>query len=245
MRLTRFLAVLVLSFSLFACSNKDQMETPAVASSRTAIPEISTRSTAEEPRHDERLIVALGDSLTAGFGVRAEDSYPSLLQRRLDRLEIPYRVMNAGVTGDTTSGGLRRIDVILQSRPDLVLLELGGNDGLRGMPLDLIERNLESIIRRLQSEKIPVVLMGMRLPPNYGEDYTDGFHEIYTGLSRKYEIPLVPFFLDGVAAKPELNQEDGIHPNAEGYRIIEERLWPVLEPMIEDSAQQENGSPRA
>lgn len=177
-------------------------------------------------------IVAFGDSLTAGFGVPAEESYPAQLQRRLEAAGYRYRVINAGVSGDTTAGGVRRVEWVLKSRPRLVILELGANDGLRGLDVNHVRSNLEEIIRRLQSAGVTVVLAGMKLPPNYGQEYTARFAAIYPELARKYQIPFIPFFLEGVATHPALNQGDGIHPTGAGYRIIVDRLLPVLEPHL-------------
>lgn len=173
-------------------------------------------------------LVAFGNSLTSGLGVSAEDAYPAQLQRRLDEAGFRYRVINAGVSGDTSAGGLRRVRWILNSKPTLVILELGGNDGLRGLSLAETKRNLEQIIEQLQQASVTVVLAGMKLPPNYGQEYTQGFEEIYPALARRYRLKLIPFFLDGIAGETELNQADGIHPTAEGYRIIVANLFELL-----------------
>lgn len=185
-------------------------------------------SKVERPR-----IVAFGDSLTAGFGVSPDDSYPAQLQRRLNEAGYQYRVINAGVSGDTTAGGLRRLNWVLKSRPDIVILELGGNDGLRGQRIDETYANLEQIIQRLQSEGVTVVLAGLKMPPNYGVDYTSRFSAIYEQLAKKFHVTLMPFFLKDVAARRELNQADGIHPTGEGYRIIVNNLLPTLVPLLE------------
>lgn len=185
------------------------------------------------PRADDRpRIVAFGDSLTAGLGVAPEDSYPAHLQRRLDAAGYRYRVINAGVSGETTAGGLRRVPWILQSRPSLVILELGGNDGLRGLNVEETRSNLERIIERLLAEQVPVVLAGMKLPPNYGADYTSRFEAIYPELAKTYRLTLIPFFLEGVATKATLNQADGIHPTGEGYRLIAENIFRTIEPLL-------------
>jgi acyl-CoA thioesterase-1 len=178
-------------------------------------------------------IVAFGDSLTAGLGVAPDESYPAQLQRRLDALNYRYRVVNAGVSGDTTAGGLRRVPWVLSSKPDLVILELGGNDGLRGLGLDQTRDNLEEIIRRLQQAGVQIVLAGMKLPPNYGKEYTAGFEAIYPALAERYRLPLIPFFLEGVAASVTLNQADGIHPTREGYRVIVDQLLKTLRPILD------------
>ncbi|MGQ0666755.1 MAG: arylesterase [Nitrospiraceae bacterium] len=178
-------------------------------------------------------IVAFGDSLTAGLGVSADESYPAQLQRRLDDLDYRYRVINAGVSGDTTAGGVRRVPWVLSSKPDLVILELGGIDGLRGLSLEQTKSNLSEIIRRLQQAGVTVILAGMKLPPNYGPEYMAGFEAIYPALAKQYHLPLIPFFLEGVAASPTLNQADGIHPTKEGYRMIVERILKTLGPLLD------------
>lgn len=178
-------------------------------------------------------IVAFGDSLTAGLGVSADESYPAQLQRRLDHLDYRYRVINAGVSGDTTAGGVRRVPWVLSSKPDLVILELGGNDGLRGLSLEQTKSNLSEIIRRLQQADVTVILAGMKLPPNYGPEYITGFEAIYPALAKQYHLPLIPFFLEGVAASSTLNQADGIHPTKEGYRMIVEQILKTLGPLLD------------
>jgi acyl-CoA thioesterase-1 len=181
---------------------------------------------------DRPRIVAFGDSLTAGLGVAPEDAYPARLQRRLETQGLRYRVINAGVSGDTTAGGLRRVDWVLKSRPDLVILELGANDGLRGLSLDETKKNLERIITRCQQASVRVILAGMKLPPNYGAEYTKGFEAIYPTLAKQYRLTLIPFFLDGVAGSASLNQADGIHPTGEGYRIIADKVLDIVTPLL-------------
>lgn len=187
---------------------------------------------AEPTREDLPKIVAFGDSLTAGFGVPPDESYPAVLQRKLNEAGYRYRVVNAGVSGDTTAGGLRRVEWVLKSRPQIVIVELGGNDGLRGLPIEQIRANLERIVQRLQEAGVTVLLAGMQLPPNYGADYTGRFAAMYEELARKYGVANMPFFLEGVGAQAALNQPDGIHPTGAGYRIIVEHLLPVLEPLL-------------
>ena len=182
---------------------------------------------------DERpRIVAFGDSLTAGLGVALEDAYPAQLQRRLEQQGVPYRVINAGVSGDTTAGGLRRVDWALKSRPTILILELGANDGLRGLNPGETKANLERIIQRCQQASVTVVLAGMKLPPNYGADYTKSFEAVYPALAKQYRLMLIPFFLDGVAGSPSLNQADGIHPTGEGYRIIADKVLETVKPLL-------------
>jgi len=177
-------------------------------------------------------IVAFGDSLTSGLGVAAEEAYPAQLQRLLDGAGFRYRVINAGVSGDTTAGGLRRVTWALNSKPTLVIVELGGNDGLRGLSLAETKRNLERIIEQFQRASVTVVLAGMKLPPNYGVEYTKVFEGIYPALARQYRLKLIPFFLDGIAGSTELNQADGIHPTAEGYRIIVGKIFETVRPLL-------------
>lgn len=197
-------------------------------------PGITEPATAALPTTDDRpRIVAFGNSLTAGLGVAAEDSYPSQLQRRLDQDGFQYRVINAGVSGDTTAGGLRRISWVLKSQPHIVILELGANDGLRGLSLRETKVNLERIIQQCQSASVTVVLAGMKLPPNYGAEYTNGFESIYAALASQYHLVLIPFFLDGVAGSTSLNQADGIHPTGDGYRIIVDKVLGTVRPLLD------------
>ena len=187
------------------------------------------------PAHaQERVIVALGDSLTAGFGVTAEESYPALLQARLTREGFHYRVVNAGVSGDTTAGGRRRLDWILRAHPAVVIVALGANDGLRGLPVAALRDNLTAIVMRLQAAGARVLLAGMRLPPNYGAAYTREFAEAFAIVARRTSVPLVPFLLEGVAGVTALNQPDGIHPNAAGQRVVAETVWRSLRPLLQE-----------
>jgi len=180
----------------------------------------------------ERVIVAFGDSLTAGFGVPAEQAYPALLAARLRAEGYPYRVVNAGVSGDTTAGGVRRVNWALRLNPDVVILELGANDALRGQDLNAIRANLDQIVERFQAAGARVLLLGMRLPPNYGARYGAEFQRLYEDVARQRGAALMPFFLEGVGGNPRFNQLDGIHPTTEGYRVITDRLWPHLRPLL-------------
>lgn len=179
-----------------------------------------------------RVIVAFGDSLTAGFGVPADETYPARLGERLKREGYDYRVVNAGVSGDTTAGGVRRVDWALRLKPEIVILELGVNDALRGQKLAGVRANLDQMITRFQAAGVRVLVAGMRLPPNYGDRYAEDFHRLYAEVARAHQAPLMPFFLDGVGAVARLNQADGIHPTAEGYAIVVDRLWPYLVPLL-------------
>ena len=201
----------------------------------------AARAAAQSSGDDRPRIVAFGDSLTAGLGVATDETYPAELQRRLDALGLRYRVVNAGVSGETTAGGLRRVPWILRSTPEVVILELGANDGLRGLRVEETKANLERIIQQLQQAGVQVVLTGMKLPPNYGKDYLSGFERMYSDLAARYRIPLVPFFLEGVAASSALNQADGIHPTAKGYRTIVERMLKTLLPVLAHAQKIQQG----
>lgn len=179
------------------------------------------------------VIVAFGDSLTSGLGVAADEAYPARLEARLRGAGYAYRVVNAGVSGDTTAGGLRRVAWVLRAEPEIVILALGANDGLRGQPPAATRANLEAIVGRLKAAGARVLLAGMRLPPNYGEAFTREFAAVFPAVARRTNVALAPFLLDGVAADPRLNQPDGIHPNAAGHRVIADRLWPYLVPLLE------------
>jgi acyl-CoA thioesterase-1 len=173
----------------------------------------------------DRVIVALGDSLTAGWGVAPDEAYPALLQERLEREGFRYRVVNAGVSGDTSAGGLARLDWTLRTEPEIVIVALGANDGLRGQPPAAMRRNLAAILDRLRARKVKSLLAGMQMPPNYGPGFTGEFAAVFADLGRRAD-GFMPFLLDGVAGMPGLNQPDGIHPNAAGHRVIAQRIWP-------------------
>jgi len=193
---------------------------------------VALLSVAAGEARGEGVVVALGDSLTAGLGVAADEAFPARLQARLRAEGYDYRVVNAGVSGDTTAGGLRRVDWALRAHPDVVIVALGANDGLRGQSPPAIRANLEEIVARLQAAGVRVLLVGMRLPPNYGAEYTKEFEAVFPAVARRAKIALMPFLLDGVAADPRLNQADGIHPTAAGQQMIADRLWPYLRPLL-------------
>ena len=180
-----------------------------------------------EPR-----IVILGDSLTAGLGLPPQQAYPMLLQQRLDAHGLKYRIINGGVSGDTSAGGLDRLNLALEGDVRVLILALGANDGLRGLPVDELKRNLTRMIERAVARGITVVLAGMEAPPNFGPRYTADFHNVYVDLAARYHLKLIPFLLQGVAGDSSLNQRDGIHPNAQGERIVTDNVWAVLEPLI-------------
>jgi acyl-CoA thioesterase-1 len=177
-------------------------------------------------------IVMLGDSLTAGLGLRQDQAYPALLQQRIDAENLPFTVVNAGVSGDTSAGGASRLDWALEGDVKILVVALGGNDALRGLPVKELSRNLSTIIEQAQARNIRVILAGMEAPPNFGRDYIVSFHQVYPDLAKKYNVPLMPFLLEGVAGITHLNQPDGIHPTAEGARRLADNVWSVLRPML-------------
>lgn len=188
---------------------------------------------AAQPTDDRPVILAFGDSLTAGQGVPREENYPSRLQAELDARGYSYRVANAGISGDTTAGGLARIDRWLtQTTPEVVILELGANDGLRGLSVFAMKENLAQIIQKAKAAGAVVVLAGMQMPPNYGPEYTGPFQQAFVDLAAEHDVAFIPFFLDGVAGEPGLNQDDAIHPTGEGYKIVVDNILPVLEQVL-------------
>jgi acyl-CoA thioesterase I len=191
-------------------------------------------SLAQNPApHDSRnVILAFGDSLTAGLGVQPDTAYPARLQRKLDTLGSKYRVVNMGISGDTTAGGRARMKAALQQRPSIVILELGANDGLRGLPVSQMQINLEQMIQDFQKGGARVVLAGMTLPRNYGDVYVKSFEDVFRGLAKKYDLPLIPFFLEGVAGDPKYTLPDLIHPNADGYALVTDIVMKTLKPLL-------------
>lgn len=178
-------------------------------------------------------ILVFGDSLSAAYGIPREQGWVTLLQQRLKDKGLPYQVANASISGETTSGGLSRMQSALdQYKPDIVLLELGANDGLRGLPVADMQRNLAAMISASQAAKARVVLIGIMIPPNYGTRYTHEFAESYTTLAQRYHLPLVDFLLDGVAGKPELTLDDGLHPNASAQPRLLDNVWEILQPEL-------------
>lgn len=185
---------------------------------------------------DSRTVVFFGDSLTAGYGLDdpASESYPAHIQEKIAAADLPWRVVNAGLSGETTSGGLRRVEWILRQPVDIFVLALGANDGLRGIDPVVSSANLQAIIDRVRATypAAKIVLVGMQMPPNFGEEYTRAFAGIYPALAAKNHLALVPFLLDGVGGRSELNQPDGIHPTAQGAAVAAENVWKVLEPLL-------------
>ncbi len=206
--------LLLLALSLLLSCQAPPSPTPRA----TPTPEATARKT----------LVALGDSLTEGLGVEPEQAYPAQLERRLQAEGLPWKVVNAGYSGETSSGARSRLDWVLKLKPDAVLLETGGNDSLRGIPPEVTEENLVFLVQELQKKRIPVMLAGMKTLTNMGPDYTSAFEKVYPTVAERCGIPLIPFFLEGVGGVPKLNQEDKIHPTEQGYTRIVDHIAPTV-----------------
>ena len=231
-------AVFVASFALVAsgataCNRSDPPPAERAAPAQPAQP-----APASNPDDRRAKIVCLGDSLTAGLGLVETQAYPSVLQKKIDADDLPFEVVNAGVSGDTSAGGLRRLDWAMQGDVKILVVALGGNDALRGLSVADMRKNLAAIIERARDKGVLVVLAGMQAPPNFGEEYTTAFRQTYIDLARQYRTPLVPFLLDKVAGQSSLNQSDGIHPNARGAEIMAETVWGVLRPIVQQMSTQ-------
>lgn len=184
-------------------------------------------------RSESPTILVLGDSVSAGYGLASNESWVALLQSRLKAQGYGYRVVNASVSGETTTGGLARLPRALSvHRPQIVIVELGGNDGLRALPLETSRRNLERIIETSQASGARVLLLGMKIPPNYGPRYSQGFEQLFRDLARRYRLPFEPFFLEKIALAPGMMQADGLHPTAKAQPVMLDTVWPVLKPML-------------
>ncbi|PLX95922.1 MAG: arylesterase [Desulfuromonas sp.] len=196
---------------------------------------VSSGYTGDSAKESGLRILVLGDSLTAGYGLATEETFPAQLQQALQAAGYPVTVINAGVSGDTSAGGLSRLEWALADRPDIVILELGANDALRGLAPEQTGNNLEQIIIRLQQAGVDILLAGMLAPRNLGSEYYSKFDNLYPALAARYAIALYPFFLQGVAGEPQLNLADGLHPNARGVAVIVQNILPYLQPLIESS----------
>lgn len=216
-------------FLNLSCGNAHQEERKAAPASSVQPAESSTAQEPPQQQDNRPVVVAFGDSLTQGV---SGESYPAYLQDILDKNGYQYRVENHGVSGDTTSDGLARIENVIAQKPALVILEFGGNDGLRGIPVEETKKNLELMIEQLRAAKIPLVLAGITLPPNYGPDYVKPFTAMYPELARKYHLRFLPFLLIHVYDKPNLMQPDGIHPSEQGNKIVAEDVFDLIRPML-------------
>ena len=232
-------AVLLAVLSAVACGAKDRPASSAAATP-AAVPAAQTGTSSASKKSLPRIVV-LGDSLTAGLGLPMERAYPSLLERRLNEAGLHYEVVNAGVSGDTSAGGLSRLDWSLQGDVRILIVALGGNDALRALPVDQLKRNLAQIIERAEARGVTVILAGMEAPTNWGREYDVSFHKVYPALAQQYHVAFVPFLLQGVAGSDALNQRDGIHPTEAGARIVADNVWAVLKPIAEQDQQKREG----
>jgi acyl-CoA thioesterase-1 len=226
-----YLALFFIAVSFLADCKKAEKQTTETTVETAPAPS----QTGDETRSDFKNILFLGNSITAGFGLELSEAFPALIQKRLDSLKMPFKTINAGVSGETSAGGLRRIDWLLKDRVDVMVLELGANDGLRGLPVEDTRKNLQAIIDRTR-EKYPeakIILAGMQLPPNMGQKYTTDFKNMYIELAEKNGTAFIPFILEGVGGVPRLNLPDGIHPTAEGHRILADNVWKILKQVLE------------
>ncbi|HSK78553.1 MAG TPA: arylesterase [Thermoanaerobaculia bacterium] len=233
------LALTLLIPVVSACDRQVSGEAPVrqAVPARTTTAPAPPRAAADArpaPVSGEPLVIFLGDSLTAGLGLAENQAYPALLDRKLDEAGNPVRVLNAGVSGDTTAGGLSRLDWLLSQKPDVLVVGLGANDGLRALPVEESEKNLREIVRRAKAAGARVLLLGMQIPPNYGPEYTTAFAGMYPRIAEELDVPLVPFLLNKVGGVRELNLEDGMHPNAQGQEILAENVLPYLEELVEE-----------
>ncbi len=224
----KFCCFYVLLF-LLSCKQDASKNTMDSAETATETEVETTKSTSSKK------IVFFGDSLTAGYGLEdVDDAFPGIIQNKIDALGLDYNIVNSGVSGETTSGGKNRIDWVLNEEPSVFILELGANDGLRGVPLDQSKANLQTIIDAVKT-KYPetiIVLAGMQIPPNMGQDYTTAFKNMFPDLAKENNLHLVPFLLEDVGGIPDLNQSDGIHPTKAGHKILAENVWTVLQPIL-------------
>lgn len=220
-RISISLLLVLIGILTFSCSESKKEESA----------QEETHSEVESSTEKKQTILFFGNSLTAGYGIDQEDSFSGLIQDKIDSLGLDYRVINGGLSGETTAGGLSRLDWFLEEQPEIFVLELGGNDGLRGIQLSETKSNLEKIIDKVRA-KFPdtkIILAGMQIPPNMGQEYTDEFKEIYPKVAQEKEVTLIPFLLEGVAGDPDLNLPDGIHPTEEGHKIVYKTVWPFIE----------------
>ena len=214
---------------LFSCGEANQKKEESTTKAAETI------ESAVVPEGKTKVILFFGDSLTAGYGLEPEEAFPALIQSRLDSLNLDYTVVNAGLSGETSSGGRNRLSWVLNQKTDIFVLELGANDGLRGIPLAETRKNLETIVNavRERNPETEIILAGMQIPPNMGQDYTTEFRTIFPDLANEQDLHLIPFLLEGVAGNPDLNQPDGIHPTFEGHKIVATNVWKVLKDIVD------------
>ncbi len=221
-------AALALTLALLSACDRRTVQAQASAPDPATAP----GTMPSVPVGQTRTLVFLGDSLTAGYGVDRDAAFPALIEARLQAAGRPWKVVNAGVSGDTTAGGVTRLDWVFRSKPEVLVVALGANDGLRGLPVEASEENLRAILERARKEGCAVLLVGMQMPENLGPAYRARFAALYPRLAKDFGVPLLPFLLEGVAMDRALNQADGIHPTAEGHRRVAETVWKALDPVL-------------
>lgn len=220
--------ILLTTSLILSCTTSEENK---ASNSKEEATEISKK---EEDTKNKKAILFFGDSITAGYQLDMDQAFPALIQTRLDSLGINYRSVNAGLSGETSAGGKSRIGWVLRTVPDIFFLELGANDGLRGLPLEETPQNLQAIIDEVKkvNPDVKIIIAGMMVPPNLGQEYSNQFQNVFSDLAKKNDATLIPFLLEGVAGIPELNLSDGIHPTPEGHQILAETVWNYLEPLL-------------
>lgn len=221
------LRTLLLLLFLYSCQQAEK-KPPAETTPK------NKEDISEPTESGKKVIVFFGNSITAGYRLDLSEAFPALIGEIVDSLDMNYRVVNAGLSGETTSSGNSRVEWVLKNQVDIFVLELGANDGLRGIKTEETEKNLRGIIDKVKGKypEVKIVLAGMQIPPNMGQEYSDNFKKIFPDLAKAYKVPLIPFILEGVAGIPELNLDDGIHPTPEGHRILAENVWSVIKPLL-------------
>jgi acyl-CoA thioesterase I len=235
MSCTRRCLFVVLLAAMWAGGCRKDAPEPAASQPRSE-PSAAAPADPEAPPARPR-VVAFGDSLTIGLGILEQEAYPALLQRRIDDAGYQFEVINAGVSGDTTAGALRRLDWALEGDVKVLIVAFGGNDGLRGLPVSQMKENLSTIIDKARDRNVVVILAGMEAPPNFGQEYATQFRQAFRDVALQKRVLFLPFLLNGVAGKPELNQADGIHPNQQGTQIVADTVWKVLEPLLDQLSE--------
>ena len=226
------IAAACLLAAMAACSDRTGGDTAQPAKTGPKVISPATPADPDAPPARPR-IVAFGDSLTAGLGLLEQEAYPALLQRKIDEAGYKFEVVNAGLSGDTSAGAVRRLDWALEGDARILIVAFGGNDGLRGLPVAQMKENLSTIINKARERNIVVILAGMEAPPNYGAEYVASFRQAYRELAQQYKVLFIPFLLDKVAGEATLNQADGIHPNAQGAQIVADTVWNALKPLLD------------
>ncbi len=223
LQMYRIQFLIILSIIFFGCEPDNNTERIA-----------SNVKEETQPKQDRKLILFFGNSLSAGYGIEQEDAFPGLVAQRVDSLGLDYRVINGGLSGETTASGLNRLDWFLEEEPDIFILELGGNDGLRGIEISETKKNLIAMIQLVKDKysDTEIILAGMQIPPNMGNEYTSQFRQMYPEVAEEENVTLIPFLLEGVAGIPDLNLPDGIHPTEEGHKIVFRNVWEYLEPKL-------------